>query len=315
MIAMPKTVILTALMPFLLSASPAKAAEPPLIQTILNGTAAYCQRLNHAAFRFTCLEKVKQRSRRWGRHEFVYDYQLIKEEAEIQEQRILKEKDGQRVSASDAAGNQRFSAELFSYRAALAPIYLFGAEYRHRFRYAVTGKRKILGRPAWEVTIFRRPDSPLPAPLTLHRQTGQTELAPMQGEPRVVSAWIDREDFAVIGFQVYPAGISGYNNIVKAAFRQGLKVKVKDIHLFGLLRDGIRYPTRTEITLTYSPLDPGAAPTTGVNSHVPGVSSTLGSVAGRRSGAAQIKVSTVFTYTNHRFFTAKSADPEYPDLQ
>lgn len=289
-------------------------ADPPLIQTILDGTAAYCDRLEHAAFRFTCLERVKQRSRRWGRHKFVYDYQLIKEGEEIQERRILKEKDGESVSSSDTAANQRFSAELFSFRAALAPIYLFGSEFRHRFRFAVTGKRKILGRSAWEVTVFRRPDSPLPAPLVVRKQNNQAGLAPVGGESRVVAAWIDREDFSVLGFQVYPAGIAGYNDIVEAAFRQGLEVKARDIHIFGLLREGIRYPTRTEITLTYSALNPGTSPTTGVNSHVPGVASTLGAVAGRRNRASEIKVSTEFTYTNHRFFTAKSADPEYPDL-
>jgi len=63
------------------------AADPPLIQTILNGTAAYCSRLEHAAFRFTCLEQVKQKSHRWGSHAFVYDYQLIKEGDEIEERR------------------------------------------------------------------------------------------------------------------------------------------------------------------------------------------------------------------------------------
>ena len=167
-----------------------RAADPPLIRTILNGAAAYCQRLEHAAFRFTCLEKVKQRTRRGGRQEFVYDYQLIKEGETIREQRILKERDGRPVSTLDKTGNRRFSAELFSYRAALAPIYLLGSQYRHRFRYAVTGKRRLLGRPAWEVTIFRRPDSPTPAPLVMSMRNGQAGLVAGSGEPRVVSVWI-----------------------------------------------------------------------------------------------------------------------------
>ncbi|MBN1196438.1 MAG: hypothetical protein JXA62_03440 [Candidatus Aminicenantes bacterium] len=308
--AMPITLLILLALPLR-----SRAADPPLIQTILDGTAAYCDRLEHAAFRFTCLERVKQRSRRWGRHDFVYDYQVIKEGEQIRERRILKQKDGESISLSDVESNRRFSAELFSFRAALAPIYLFGADFSHRFRFAVTGKRNILGRPAWEVTVFRRPDSPLPAPLLIRKQNNQAGLAPAEGETRVVAAWIDREDFSVLGFQVYPAGIASYNGMVEAAFRQGLKVKARDIHIFGLLREGIRYPTRTEITLTYSPLNPGTSPATGVNSHVPGVSSTLGAVAGRRTSASEIRVSTEFTYTNHRFFTARSADPLYPDLE
>jgi len=172
-----------------------------------------------------------------------------------------------------------------------------------------------MGRPAWEVTVFRRSDSPLPAPLAIVKQNNQAFLETSEGEARVVAAWIDRADYSVLGFEVFPAGISGYNGIVKAAFRQGLKVKARDIHVFGLLRDGIRYPTRTEITLTYSPLNPGTSPTTGLNSHVPGASSTLGAVAGGRRQASELKIATVFICTNHRFFTARSADPTYPDLE
>lgn len=310
-----KIVLFAALVPLLLPASPQKNMDPPLIVTILNGAAAYCRRLEYAAFRFTVLEKVKQRTRNRGVQHLVYDYQIIKESGGIHEQRILKRLDGKRVSNPDEREKQRFAAELFSYRAALAPIYLLGGEYRHRFRYALTGKHRVLDRPAWEVTLFRRPDSPVPAPLVLRKSGGQASLVPATGEPRVVSVWIDREDFSVLGFRVYPAGVSGYNKIVEAAFRLGLKVKIKDTHLFGLLREGIRYPTRTEIVLTYSPLNPGSSPATGVDSHVPGVSSALGAVAGGRRRASEIKVATVFTYTNHRFFTARSADPSYPDLE
>jgi len=308
-------VLWTALIPLLLPATPQKAMEPPLIVTILDGAAAYCQRLEHAAFRFTVLEKVRQRTHKRGVQRLVYDYQIVKEDGNIHEQRILKRRDGEAVAAPNENENQRFAAELFSYRAALAPIYLLGEGYRHRFRYALTGKRRMLDRSAWEVTLFRRPESPVPAPLVLRKHGGQAGLEPAEGEPRVVSVWIDREDFSVLGFRVYPAGISGYNKIVKAAFHRGLEVKVKDIHFFGLLRDGIRYPTRTEIVLTYSPLNPGSSPATGINSHVPGVSSALGRVGGGRRRASEIKVATVFTYVNHRFFTARSADPEYPDLQ
>jgi len=32
-------------------------------------------------------------------------------------------------------------------------------------------------------------------------------------------------------------------------------------------------------------------------------------------GSWRIKVSTEFTYTNHRFFTARSAGPTFPDLE
>lgn len=277
------------------------ASKQPAIQTLLDRTDAYCRGLTEASFHFACLERVRHKGREDGNHTFVYDYRLIKESNIIREKRMLTKMDGKAVTELKESLNRRFSADYYSFAAALAPIYFLGREYAPHFRYSLTGKRRLLGRSAWEITVFRRPDSPVPTPLRTQREGNRVSLVPDEKEFRVVTAWLDHKDFSVLGFQAYPAGIAGYNELVTAAFRKGLSVEVKDIHLFGLLREGIRYPTKREITLVYSPLNGSGAPAARKVVHLPGGSSGLGAAAGGRSRDLKRKDSAIFTYTQHRF--------------
>ena len=71
------------------------------LELILKKCADYCERLGNVALFFVCQEEIKEEIRRTGRarrerNVYVYDYQLIRKQNEINERRILLEEKRQR---------------------------------------------------------------------------------------------------------------------------------------------------------------------------------------------------------------------------
>ena len=293
-----------------------------LLGTILKNSARYCERLKEAVFHFFCQEVVTEKiekklnypeNRRglkdffegnsrtrstdyqYEAHKnaamrrlrdnfrklkggmktfFTYDYQIIQVEKEIREQRVLLkvEKDKQVYQKSN------YNPILYSYKNALVPIHFFSVENQPRFIYKLSGKKRALKRKAYNILVFR---------------DEKPEAGPM------ASVWIDQEDFSIIKFEVFPGAIRGYNQLLRVNREKMSKIDIRDVHVFGLLKDGIRYPTRTEIRLSYQSELKNVIKKSDTNGGV-----TLGAIV-------LTKIQTLIKYTDYRFFKVNVDRPVF----
>lgn len=267
------------------------------LKQLLSNTAKYCEELKKRAFHFLCYEHIKERiessvdkaavrseqrqvtpyfrSLSYAKpniykNKYVNEYQIIKQKGNIRERRIMIDKNGKKVNIKDPG----FETLLYSYKSALSPIYFFAAENQEKFRYNIRKKETVMGRRAYAVEV--RPKTP-----------------PANGEdlPLAVVS-VDREDYSVLKFKLFSGDFSP-ENIVGSTRHNVTNIKVEDVHFFGVQKDGIRYPSETQLFLTYNG-GPTDAPI-----YLP------------RGGRLFTKVKTTFTYKKYIFFNVSVGSPVY----
>jgi len=300
---------------------------------ILKGTASYCDRLEKAIFHFFCFEKIEetkeqsikypkkrqgiknflennQRNRETGdlstpgsrkmsgiydsmdknkinrnyrsqkskrKNTYVYDYQIIKEKKGVREQRKLVNFNQEKVQNQDGLP----TTILYSYKNALIPIYLLSRQNQHKYNYSIIGKKKFLGRKAFIISV-------------------DTKQGSEEGK-KLADVWIDTKDFSIMKFNVFPGAIKGYDELLKINKNQLLNLKVEDKHIFGYLRNGIRYPTKTEITMSYQRDPKGVFKDSGI-----------GKI--RHGGVVFTKIKTFITYNRYNFFDVSVGQPVFKNL-
>jgi hypothetical protein len=240
---------------------------------ILEKTAHYCEKLKIAVFHFYCIEKVAEtilgspeyRGNKAGLKNFIdlskkntrlstfetwdnitrwkaptpfepksktnlysYDYQIIKENNKIREQRLLKKANGKKVKTR----TPHPQTILYSYKNAITPIYLLSKQNQNKFLYRLVENERIMGRKSHKISIH-------------------SKLKENSPDHPVSIVWVDAKDFTVLKAQIYPDAIKGYDKLLKLDKFKISGLKIHDMHTFGYLRKGIRYPTKTEIRLTY----------------------------------------------------------------
>lgn len=315
---------------FIIPSSSVMAEEKGELSTILEKTGDYCERLKTAVFHFFCRETVHEtvektfkypekrrglknflegnlQSKEDSRYEVLnnirktrirnnysskrslkknsalHHYQIIQQNGAIRERR-------DRVDTPDKnnTGKKRASGTfLYSYQNAITPINIFAPENQSKYSFSLAGKKKIMGRKAYIIEV---------SPAGMVREAGKEER-------KLVTAWIDRQDFSVIRIQVYPMAIKGYDNLLKLDKDKMANLDIYDTHIFGFLRDGIRYPTKTKIKLSFDS-EPQKV-----------VSNTTGGHNQRVKFGAVIttKISTEIIYKKYMFFDVKVDDPVFRD--
>ncbi|MEN8153518.1 MAG: hypothetical protein ABFR75_05795 [Acidobacteriota bacterium] len=309
-------------------------SEQNQLKLVLTGTASYCEKLERSIFHFFCLEKIVETreqsirypKRRQGlknflennidrqgttgtstsvsnkmnriystiyknrvkgnylpilvkkRNTHVYDYQIIKEKKGIREQRkiikVNKKKPLKDHNLPDTI--------LYSFENAITPVYFFSRQNQNKYIYKIIGKKKLLGRRAYLITVASKMGS------------GNSR--------KIAKAWIDTIDFSIMKFDVFPGAIKGYEKLLEIHNKKISKLKVKDTHIFGYLYKGIRYPTRTEISLSYF-TEPGS------------VIKKSGSGKVRQGGLILTKIKTLISYKKYAFFDVSVTDPEFRDIK
>lgn len=300
---------------------------------ILAGTAGYCERLKSRVFHFFCEEKVLEeveksirypssktgmknffgkmgrssgtptgsagtsqkmsriytdldRNReieayrsfgRTGKQSILSDYQIIQDGNGLREQRIPLEVNGRKVSRDTAMP----SRVLYSYGNATVPVMLFAAEVQPSCRYTLLGRKKVAGRSCFVVTVAR-----------LEKDGGE-DLA---------RAWIDRKDFSIVQCEVFPPAIEGYDALLRLDRDQMSNLEISDVHQYGVLHEGLRFPSRTEILLSYNN-EPKNAISGNANSKP------------RMGGLIYTRAKTVITHKKYRFFQVGTSQPVFLDLE
>ncbi|MCX6579948.1 MAG: hypothetical protein NT166_07155 [Candidatus Aminicenantes bacterium] len=273
------------------------------LQTILDNTAAYCEKLKTAAFQYTCTEKVVETietsiqsktinrdlsrflrrgwitpyrdgtdNNRGARNEFVSQYQAIQQDNQTREQRLLLEHNGKKILKENASLN----TIIYSPNAFLAPLFLFDKQNRDKFEYKLLKNDKTMNRDAYVIEM------------RLHN--GEEE------KPVFAKAWIDAGDFSVLKFEAFPDSFQGYDSLAKTVAQNTGNIKIKDIHYFGYNRDGIRFPSSTKITITYTE-----------NKSIPGKDPDL-------KEQSLTKITSSFSYKKYKFFNVTVEAPIFANL-
>jgi hypothetical protein len=259
--------------------------EASALATMLRGAAAYCEKLKKAAFKYVCLEQVTETvgdpMGEKRKNVYEYDYQILWKEGKASERRILVRENGDPRHVEDA----RLATRIFSYYSFYLPVFLLARENQDKYDYQLQPAQEGDGENALVLTA------------TLREFAGGAAV-----DGRI---WLDGSDFSVTKIEMNPRYFSGFEHLRKQALKMGATLKLSDVHEYALMRDGIRFPSRTEIRETY--LMSGPPP--GSRSSSPQKISDFGKMAGGGgdwNSASQHwefdRSRTVFSYSRHRFF-------------
>jgi VWFA-related protein len=233
----------------------------PEMGAILKGAADYCDRLKQAAFHYYCSEKVVEtlsgigrdkledirtssnraglmnmieRSQRSSQvkssqvNKYMFDYQLIKNGADIKEQRQLlspKQKDG-------GMGSAAYTMQAFlSEKAVFAPITLFAGERQLFYEYRFVDHDKLNGVPCAVIEVLPR---------------SREEARYVYGQ-----AWIDLADHAVLKIKANPRSILGYEKLQALARQLRSRLFLNLEITFNRAHAGIRFPDRVVLSERY----------------------------------------------------------------
>jgi hypothetical protein len=259
------------------------AVSHPEMAVILQKCAEYCQKLASSAFYFVCQEKIKEdiyefRSgggvivtggeegaitygtspsfrRRAKKNSYVYDYQLVKKGEKVEETRTLLEENGRKKDLKNAPlKTQRF----FSRKAVFGPVGFFGREWHDAYDYEFIKQDRVEGRETY--VIKAKPK------------------VPIEGKPNYGTLWVDKADSSVIKMEVEDQSLAGFEKILEVAKSRGLKPILTTVHEYGIIKNGLRFPSRTVFNEKYS---------------------------GSRSSAF-MQSKTEIIYENYRFFTVET---------
>jgi len=261
------------------------ASGRPDMTGILQNCAEYCRKLADSALFFICREKINEdiyefRSggvlvmsgsegedgavpvgtglsfrRRTKRNSYVYDYQLVKKGETIEETRTLLEENRRKKDLKDAPlKTQRF----FSRRAVFGPVGFFGREWHAAYDYEFVKQDRVNGREAYVIKA--------------------TPKVPIEGKPNYGTLWVDKADWSVIKMEVEDQSLAGFEKILAVAKSRGLKPVLTTVHEFGVLKNGLRFPSRIVFNEKYS--------------------------GSKKSGFSESK--TEIRYENYRFFTVET---------
>jgi len=248
----------------------AEKGQSDTLEKVLEGSAKYCDKLAAAALDFVCVERIEEteqsehrksypgspetwspssnpetgsrvmkpsstqivtKSYRQNRqpqkvknNSYVYDYQLIKKGSEIEEKRILLEENGKKKAEPDAdLKTKRF----YSKRSVFGPIGLLGRSRQDKFQYIMLDEDRIEGRDTFVI-----------------------EVKPLEGIEEPVNygkVWIDKEDYSVLKIEVDQESIMGLDSTKN----KNIVHTVKDVHHYGVQKNGLRFPSRTVFEESY----------------------------------------------------------------
>ncbi len=209
--------------------------DPQLI-TLLRRAAVNAENLKKAAFHFVCREEVveemfsqsgiRNRPSFSKRNYWIYDYQIIGQDGKITENRLLFEKNRNKLHLDKSQLETGFRSFYSFYM----PVTIFASEKQHHYHYRLLDKKKVQKKQVWHIAVVRRnPAMDIP-----------------WGE-----AWISEEDGAILKIQIEQTSIAGFEALAQKAREKGLEPQITTIHEYGVEKARIRFPSRTTFIERY----------------------------------------------------------------
>jgi hypothetical protein len=300
---------------------------------ILNGTAAYCEKLKKEVFHFLCREQIietcekaydfpferrglkdffernksseaeeyaaskskmdrlyeNMRKRKiqarykLQKHQqkniFVNEYRILKDGNSLKEQRTVTQLNGKKVTMR----NPGLQTIVYSYKNTLYPIYLFAREHQGKYRYRIIKQTETMNRKAWLMEVKTKKGN------EIKLKKGEKSTA---SPGTLAKAWVDADDFSLLKLEVFPEAFRGFDYLLKSLPGK-FDIKINDVHFFGFQKNGIRFPSKTEIHLSYK-----EEPDIGMH--------------GIRYGAIVLNnITTIYTYKDYLFYRARPSEPVF----
>jgi len=225
---------------------------------ILEKTAAYCRAFANATLHYVCLEDVTEKTyltfrkmpRRKGEYlespkisHLVYDYQLVKRGAEINERRTLLEEDGEKRNIPDAP----LGVKRFKYRQIIMGPMLLN-EYWQKFHdYRVVGWEKINQEPCLIMEAI--PKTPLSDG---ERPTIEDTIGlPFKPGQLFGRIWVSERDWRAWKLEWDPRSIGNYEAVEEMAEALNAEPRLRLEMEYAFDHKGIRFPSRYVLSEDY----------------------------------------------------------------
>lgn len=229
--------------------NPEKTKDPEILNTILEKTGDYCEKVKAIALFYVCKERIKDERHLFGKRNllrfsmstledlkprriraktYTYDYQLIKKGEEPKEQRILLEEDGKEKYEENIEFRPvKYSGRYMVY----GPVGFLSKKWQEHFAYRVVGEDVIDTKKA--VIIESTPKNEREANYNFGR------------------IWVDEKDFSILKIEYDPRSIRDYEDELVQSPIGDLSKKVIWATNFGVEKNGVRFPSQQIIKEFY----------------------------------------------------------------
>jgi len=219
-------------------------AEEIDVGEILAAAAVYCERLESAVLYFVCREEIIEKinfskdialiyqakrpegswirtqvPRRRVKNTYVYDFQFIRRDNQINETRTLLEENGKKKSEKDdSLKTQRF---IFK-NVVLGPVGILGKRWQPHHDYTIIGEDEVNGLPAIILNAVPKPGH---------------NMDFLFGK-----VWIDKKNFNILRVEWSPQRIGNFATFERRGLKYKSEPSITLISEFLVEKNGIRFP-------------------------------------------------------------------------
>lgn len=222
------------------------------LEQILKKTAEYCQQLNNMIFDFVCIEDIVEETntydkrrvnkqikgtgnfslvtelqlKRRKRNTYIYDFQMIKKDDQVEEKRILLKENGKKRYKENAEPKiQRF---LFQ-NIVFGPAGFLSRYWQRYFNFEIIGEEILEGNKALIVSA--------------------TPSEPREENYNFGKIWIDEKSCSIKKIEWMPESIQNFTPKVSSSAGE-LKRELTWSVTYGMEKNGIRFPSQQKIQET-----------------------------------------------------------------
>lgn len=201
------------------------------LTTILKKCAEYCERLDKSSLFFICKEKIKEiryHPTLGDTNVFVYDYQLIRKNKKITEQRILIEENGLKRHEKDA----QLKTKLFYYKnITFGPYGLLSESQQQHYDYKIVNEDKFNNEEALVIEAIPKSVE------VSHDLYGK--------------AWVRKADFSILKIEWEQKSIENFKVSESIAKFFNAEPLISLVAIYGFEKNGIRFPSEFSIIEAY----------------------------------------------------------------
>lgn len=198
------------------------------LSQILKKTAEYCKRLDKVSLHFICNEEIKERIyyrfyfRSFFReNSYVYDYQLVRKNNTIKEQRVLIEENGEPKHEENAElKTKRFWHKYVIF----GPIGLLGESQQQNHDYSVKKEEKFEGEKCFVIEVVPK--------------------FPSKARYLFGKAWVRQSDCSIMKVEWNQESMGNIDRIEKEGEKVGAKPRITFVSEYAYEKNGIRFPSK-----------------------------------------------------------------------
>jgi hypothetical protein len=222
---------------------PSTAVPPERLFLTLKQASEYCDRVKRTVCKIACEERIlekkidpfqwtpwsKKKIRRMKEIEYVYQYRWIYKRDRLRENRILLKENGEPREQEHAVLKV---LGIHSLRPMISPVGFIGKDAEKFYDYEWLGEKKIFDRKA---SVLRsRPKAGKETPKDYGR------------------IWVDSSTGAVLRIELEQECVAGFDDLKAWADKNKLRPFLSAVYDFGIEKNGICFPSRTEIEESYA---------------------------------------------------------------